>query len=924
MSPDRAADSPDRKVALAEPRGFCAGVDRAIAMTERALELHGAPVYVRKQIVHNHFVVTMLERKGARFVDSISDVPRGSVCVFSAHGVSPAVRTAADDAGLRVIDATCPLVAKVHQQAKRATLDGRLLLLIGHNDHEETEGTRGEVPHRTVVVETVEDVDRLDLPRHTPVAYLTQTTLSVDDTAEVVDRIRERFHDVEEPSSDTICYASQNRQNGIKSLARHCELVLVVGSENSSNSQRMVEVARQAGARGHLVPEVGQLREEWLLDVRTVGVSSGASAPGILVDQVLERLAEYGYGDVDVDITAVEDVVFSMPWRSRDRSVSDEKESPMRLLASVRKPADIRRMTDAELTELAAEIRQLLVEQVSRTGGHLGPSLGVVELTLGVHRVFDSPADRILWDTGHQSYVHKVLTGRWREFGRLRQRDGLSGYPSQAESLHDIIENSHASTALSYAYGMSKADQLRGVTGRRVVVVVGDGALTGGMAWEALNTIAGEGRRVVIVLNDNGRSYSPTVGGLARRLAGSEPSRFFETLGLRYIGPVDGHDIAAVRDALRHAAGIEGPVVVHCLTRKGYGYELAENDEVDRFHAIRPMNPDTGMPVTAGGRSWTSVFGAELVRLGELRPDIVAITAAMRDPTGLGPFAERFPDRVLDVGIAEQHAVAAAAGLAMAGMRPVVAIYSTFLGRAFDQVLLDVTLHSCPVIFVLDRAGVTGDDGPSHNGMWDLSLLNIVPGMRIAAPRDAATLRSALRGALNTLDGPCAIRFPKGTVADDVPVAFSYAGMDVLRPDPCDDVLLLSVGVMAGVCMEVAARLHAQGIGVTVVDPRWIKLVNPLLLAMAPRFTMIATVEDNLRVGGFGSVLAQQLRDANVSTPTVNFGIPQRFLAHGKRSEVLADCGLTAEAITADLVGRLLDPVSWLAVTDVDASGSVR
>jgi (E)-4-hydroxy-3-methyl-but-2-enyl pyrophosphate reductase len=906
MAPNGTSGPPSRKVVLAEPRGFCAGVHRAIAMTEHALEVHGAPVYVRKQIVHNHHVVATLERKGARFVDSISEVPRGAVCVFSAHGVSPAVRAAADEAGLHVVDATCPLVAKVHQQAKRATRDGRVLLLIGHNDHEETEGTRGEAPHRTIVVETADDVDRLSLPLHTPVTYLTQTTLSVDDTAEVVERIRQRFHDVEEPSSDTICYASQNRQTGVKSLARRCELVLVVGSENSSNSQRMVDVARQAGVASHLVPDASHLREEWLHGVVTVGVSSGASAPELLVGQLLDRLAEHGYGDVSLDVTGTEDVVFSMPRRRQpDRERS--------LLPTVRQPADIRRMTTADLTELAAEIRQALVEEVCRTGGHLGPSLGVVELTLALHRVFDSPSDRILWDTGHQAYAHKMLTGRWRQFGRLRQRDGLSGYPSRAESPHDFIENSHASTALSYAYGMSKADELRGVAGRRVVVVVGDGSLTGGMAWEALNTIGGEGRRVVIVLNDNGRSYSPTVGGLARHLSGDRPDTFFTALGLRYVGPVDGHDVTAVQEALFHAAGTDGPVVVHCLTRKGNGYELAENDEVDRFHAVRPMNPETGVPIAASERSWTSVFGAELVRLAETRTDVVAITAAMLDPTGLTPFAQRFPDRIVDVGIAEQHAVTAAAGLAMAGLRPVVAIYSTFLNRAFDQVLLDVTLHSCPAVLVLDRAGVTGDDGPSHNGMWDLSLLNIVPGMRIAAPRDAATLRDALRTALDTVDGPSAIRVPKGAIGDDLPAAFSYLGMDVLRTDPRDDVLLVSAGVMARVCLESAEWLRAKGIGVTVVDPRWIKPINQLLLAVAPRFRLVATVEDNLRVGGFGSLLAQELRDAGVATPVVNFGIPHRFLAHGKRSEVLSECGLTAEEIAAGIADRLEDPVAEAA-----------
>ncbi|MGW5049954.1 1-deoxy-D-xylulose-5-phosphate synthase [Actinokineospora sp. NPDC004072] len=577
---------------------------------------------------------------------------------------------------------------------------------------------------------------------------------------------------------------------------------------------------------------------------------------------------------------------------------------PRPLLPSIRQPSDLRRLTVAELADLAAELRALLVAEVSRTGGHLGPGLGVVELTLGLHRVFDSPADRILWDTGHQAYVHKALTGRWGEFGRMRARGGLSGYPSRAESPHDIIENSHASTALSYAYGMATADRLRGVEDRRVVAVVGDGALTGGMAWEALNSIGGDGARVVIVLNDNGRSYSPTVGGLARHLAGARPHTFFPALGIDYLGPVDGHDVVAVQRALLRARDAAGPVVVHCLTSKGRGHRPAEDDQVDHFHAVRPA----GAPASPGGPSWTSVFGDELAAIGGRRPDVVAITAAMRDPTGLSAFAARFPDRVLDVGIAEQNAVTTAAGLAMAGLRPVVAIYSTFLNRAFDQVLLDVALHSCPVVFVLDRAGITGDDGPSHNGMWDLSLLNIVPGLRVAAPRDAASLREALRGALATTDGPCAIRFPKGAVGPDLPAAFSYAGLDVLRPDPRDDVLLLSIGAMARTCLDAAARLAAAGIGVTVVDPGWVRPVNPLLRVMAPRFRVVAAVEDNLTAGGFGSALADDLRAAGVGTPVVGFGIPRRFLAHGKRGEVLAECGLTAEAIAADLAARVAAP----------------
>ncbi|MEU0885776.1 1-deoxy-D-xylulose-5-phosphate synthase [Lentzea sp. NPDC005914] len=594
-----------------------------------------------------------------------------------------------------------------------------------------------------------------------------------------------------------------------------------------------------------------------------------------------------------------------------------------RLLRRVARPADLRGLTRAELGDLAAEIRDLLVEQVSRTGGHLGPSLGVVELTIALHRVFDSPHDKIVWDTGHQAYVHKALTGRWRDFGGLRQRGGLSGYPSRAESPHDVVENSHASTALSHAYGIAKGFALAGVTGRRVVAVIGDGALGGGMAWEALNAIAGEQPPgLVVVLNDNGRAYSPTVGGLAGHLRDRDAGTVFESLGLRYTGPIDGHDVEAVEEALRTAAVLSRPTVVHCVTRKGHGYHHAENDEADRFHAVRPMDPATGLPLARNGTSWTSVFSDEMVRLGLERTDVVAITAAMCGPTGLSAFAGRFPGRLVDAGIAEQHAVTSAAGLAAAGLRPVVALYSTFFTRALDQALMDVALHGHPVVFVLDRAGVTGDDGPSHNGMWDLSLLHLVPGLAIAAPRDAVTLRAALRTAVSRVDGPSAVRFPKGEVVREVPAAFRYAGMDVLRPDPADDVLLLSAGAMAERSLAAAALLDRRGIGVTVVDPRWLKPVNPALVTMSQRFRLVATVEDGLRTGGFGAAVAQELRDAGVTTPVLTFGIPQRFLDHGTRAQVLADCRLTPEDVAADVAARLLAPAPWL--TDAETSGAIR
>ncbi|MEO6084588.1 MAG: 1-deoxy-D-xylulose-5-phosphate synthase [Umezawaea sp.] len=608
----------------------------------------------------------------------------------------------------------------------------------------------------------------------------------------------------------------------------------------------------------------------------------------------------------------VERLLLDEPWsavHTGSSGIPEDREH--RLLDGVDGPEDVRALRAEQLPELADELRALLVEQVTRTGGHLGPNLGVVELTIALHRVFDSPRDTVLWDTGHQSYVHKALTGRWRAFDRLRGRGGLSGYPARAESPHDHVENSHASTALSWAYGVALGHTLLGEHDRRVVAVVGDGALTGGMAWEALNNIGGRRCRVVIVLNDNGRSYAPTVGGLAEHLTrlrtGARPDRpggVFAELGLTYLGPVDGHDVAAVEKALAVAAADDGPVVVHCVTSKGRGHAPAERHEVDQFHAVRAA---TSSAVPAGP-SWTSVFGAELVRLGGEQPEVVALTAAMLDPAGLTPFARRFPDRVLDVGIAEQHAVTAAAGLAAAGARPVVAVYATFLTRALDQVLMDVALHRAPVVFVLDRAGVTGDDGASHNGVWDMALLGVVPGLWIAAPRDARTLRAALRAALRRTDGPTVVRFPKGPVGPDVPALLRRGGLDVLRTDAVDDVLLVGVGPMAGLCLEAARLLHERGVGVTVVDPRWVRPANPALVGLAARFSLVATVEDGLLAGGFGGSLASAMRDEGSPTPLVEFGVPRGFLRHGTRAEVLADCGLTAQGVADRVAARLRRP----------------
>ena len=620
------------------------------------------------------------------------------------------------------------------------------------------------------------------------------------------------------------------------------------------------------------------------------------------------------------------------------------------MLERIDSPADLRALTPDELTELAAEIRSFLVDKVCRTGGHLGPNLGVVELTLALHRVFDSPNDVLLWDTGHQSYVHKIVTGRRDQFDALRQQDGLSGYPSRAESPHDVIENSHASTALSYADGIAKGLERAGTLGERhVVAVVGDGALTGGMAWEALNNLADSRRPVVIVVNDNERSYSPTIGGLARHLDtlraadGYErvldwgrdlldhtpvvgpplfealhgmkkglkdivaPQGMFEDLGLKYLGPVDGHDVAALESVLRAAKGFDGPVIVHAITQKGRGYAPAENDEADRFHGVGVLDPETGVPVSAGGPTWTGVFGDELVRIGQERPDVVAVTAAMLGPTGMDRFAAEFPDRTFDVGIAEQHAATSAAGMAYAGLHPVVAVYATFLNRAFDQVLMDVALHRAGVTFVLDRAGVTGDDGASHNGMWDLSMLSVVPGIRIAAPRDESTLRQALRDAVAVSDGPTVVRFPKGRLAEPLPAVEVRDGIDLVHAEPDPLLLLVGIGSMAGVAREAAAKLSAEGIACVAASPLWVSPLPPALVDLAITTGRVVTVEDNSVASGFGAGLAVACADAGGAVRSARLGIPREFLQQGSRPALLEQVGLTAQAC-ADAARRLLDP----------------
>ena len=623
----------------------------------------------------------------------------------------------------------------------------------------------------------------------------------------------------------------------------------------------------------------------------------------------------------------------------------------MALLESINSPRDLEGLSLEQLEALASEIRDFLISEVSRTGGHLGPNLGVVELTIALHRVFDSPQDPIIWDTGHQSYVHKILTGR-KDFSQLRAKGGMAGYPQRSESEHDIVESSHASSSLSWAEGISRAFQMTGQDDRYVVAVVGDGALTGGMTWEALNNISHDNERnLILVVNDNGRSYAPTIGGVARFLSKvraqgsyrafkSSAERFFGLFGapgrslyrglrggtrgflsrfannedlysnldIKYLGPIDGHNIEDIEVALNQAKQKSAPVIVHVITEKGRGYAPARNDEADQFHAVGQIDPATGENMeSSDAPSWTSVFAEEMVTLADAHPRVMGITAAMLRPTGLYRMAQKYPERVVDVGIAEQHAVTSAAGLAYGGMHPVVAVYATFINRAFDQVLMDVALHRAGVTFVLDRAGVTGPDGPSHHGMWDLSILRVVPHIRLAAPRDAKRLREELQEAVAIDDAPTVIRFPKGSVAPELEATRRTTdGVDVLAEAPHQDVLIVAVGPMAHLAMDVRARLADQGIGATVVDPRWVVPVAPSIVDMARNHRIVVSIEDGIRVGGVGTRIRQELRAAGVDTAVDEIGLPDEFLDHASRGEILESTGLTSQHIARNLVAQVL------------------
>jgi len=622
----------------------------------------------------------------------------------------------------------------------------------------------------------------------------------------------------------------------------------------------------------------------------------------------------------------------------------------MAILDSINSPEDLKGLSHKETVALAAEIRDFLISKVARTGGHLGPNLGVVETTLAIHRVFDSPNDSIIFDTGHQSYVHKILTGR-KDFDSLRQKDGLAGYPQRAESVHDIVESSHASSSLSWADGIAKAYKLTAQDDRYVIAVVGDGALTGGMTWEALNNITDDNdRKLVIVVNDNGRSYAPTIGGLARYLNGIRTEKFyrklyrlskkvffkfgtigrmaystlrgagkgllgsfapkgmFPNLDLKYIGPVDGHDLHAMEAALNQAKKYSNPVIVHAITQKGKGYDPAVSDEADQFHAVGQIDPDTGKSIEQGGKkSWTAVFSDEIVEIAKRDETVVGITAAMLIPVGMHKFAKAFPDRVFDVGIAEQHAVASAAGMAFGGLHPVVAVYATFMNRAFDQVLMDVALHKAGVTFVLDRAGVTGPDGASHHGMWDLAMLQIVPGIKIASPRDSERLIEQLGEAVAIKDGPTVVRFAKGSVGEEIKaIRRLQDGVDVLHESASKDVLILTVGAMADTGLQVAKMLADQGIGATVVDPRWVIPVPKSVVELSRDHRLVVTIEDGIRVGGIGTRVRQDLRAAQIDTALSEIGLPDEFLEHASRAEILERVGLNAQNIAREIVAQVV------------------
>jgi 1-deoxy-D-xylulose-5-phosphate synthase len=622
----------------------------------------------------------------------------------------------------------------------------------------------------------------------------------------------------------------------------------------------------------------------------------------------------------------------------------------MSILDRVNGPEDLKGLKDAEVIELASDIREFLISKVAKTGGHLGPNLGVVETTLAIHRVFDSPKDSIIFDTGHQSYVHKLLTGR-KNFDNLRSKDGLAGYPQRSESVHDIVESSHASSSISWGDGIAKAYRLTKQDDRYVIVVVGDGALTGGMTWEALNNISDDNdRKLVIVVNDNGRSYAPTIGGLARYLNGIRteriyrrlyrlsrkvfykfgmpgrmvystlrgaakgllgtfaPKGIFPNLDLKYIGPVNGHDMNAMEEALKQAKKYANPVIVHAITQKGKGYEPAVSDEADQFHAVGQIDPNTGKAVgDSGKQSWTGVFADEMVEIAKNKPNVIGITAAMLIPVGLHKFAQKYPERVFDVGIAEQHAVTSAAGMAFGGLHPVVAVYATFMGRAFDQVLMDVALHKAGVTFVLDRAGVTGPDGASHHGMWDLAMLQIVPGIRIASPRDGKRLIEELNEAIEVSDAPTVIRFPKGSVSQEIEAVRRLDdGVDVLMESPAKDVLILTVGSMAHMGLQVAKMLADQGIGATVIDPRWVIPVPKSVVNLASKHRLVVTIEDGIRVGGIGTRVRQDLRAAQVDTALSEIGLPDEFLEHASRDEILDRVGLNAQDISREIVAQVL------------------
>ncbi len=903
-------------VLLANPRSFCSGVDRAIAVVEQALQRYGAPVYVYHEIVHNDVVLDSLAAKGAQFITSLGDAPDDAVLVFNAHGVSQAVKREAQDKGMQVLDATCPLVSKIHHEVMRHRKAGRDVLLVGEAGHAEIIGTLGQATRGVHLIETLEDVARVNVPDAQQVAWATQTTLTVDEAAGFIAAIRARFPAAVGPKTDDVCYASQNRQTAVRMMAPRCDVVIVVGSMQSHNTGRLADTARELGARVHRVDRADQVEAAWVLGARRVGVTA---APPQLVHDVVAALQAAGARKV-VELEGPEEKVnFPMPRgmqpaRSSFSDVATRLLVPQMpkypLLAAVDKPEQLRRLPRSMLPQLAAELRDCVLDSVSATGGHFASNLGTVELAVALHYVFDTPRDRLVWDVGHQAYPHKILTGRRGAMPGLRQLGGISGFPKRDESEYDAFGTAHSSTSISAALGMAAAARLKGED-RKAVAVIGDGALTGGMAFEAMNNAALAGTDMLVILNDNEMSISPPVGALNGHLArltknggaAAAPGagNLFEAFGFHYTGPVDGHDLDALVPALQEARDAKGPRFLHIVTRKGKGYARAEADPVG-YHATGKFDPVAGVTKRAAGKpTFTQVFGNWLCDMAAHDERLVGITPAMREGSGMVDFERRFPARYFDVGICEQHAVTFAAGLACDGMKPVVAVYSTFLQRGLDQAIHDVAIQDLPVVFALDRAGVVGADGATHCGAFDIAYLRCLPNFSVLAPSDENECRQLLSAAF-AHDHPVAIRYPRGegigAVIQPGLAALPWGKGQIRRSGK--RVAILAFGTLLHAACAAADKLDA-----TVADMRFVKPLDvELVLELARTHEALVTIEEGCIQGGAGSAVLEALHAAGMAAPVLQLGLPDQFVEHGDTAVVLGRLGLDAPGIERAVLAR--------------------